>query len=43
MIEYSEMSHYHSFISYFGDNITFQTFDDKVKNKRLIKQHTVHI
>ena len=38
MIEYSEMSHYHSFISYFGDDITFQTFDDKVKNKRLIKQ-----
>ena len=38
MIEYSEMSHYHSFISYFGDNITFQTFDDKGKNKKLIKQ-----
>jgi len=38
MNEYSELSHYHSFMEYFGDKITFQTFDDKVKNKKLIKQ-----
>ena len=25
-------------MEYFGDKITFQTFDDKVKNKKLIKQ-----
>ena len=38
MNEYSELSHYHTFMEYFGDKITFQTFDDKVKNKKLIKQ-----
>jgi len=30
-LEYTEMSHYHSFMQYFGDKHSFQTFDDKGK------------
>ena len=41
--EYSELSHYHTFMEYFGDKITFQTFDDKVKNKKLIKQFEIQM
>jgi putative DNA primase/helicase len=37
-LEYTEMSHYHSFMQYFGEKHSFQTFDDKGKNKALIKQ-----
>ena len=38
MNNFSEQSHYSMFLDYFGNNHTFQTFDDKMRNKRLIKQ-----
>ena len=37
-VEYSEITHYHSFMEYFGEQHTFQTFDDRGVNKKLIKQ-----
>jgi|TARA_E500000178_G_C16869759_1_gene683759 hypothetical protein len=36
--KYTENSHYHTFIRYFGQEHSFQTFCDKGKNKALIKQ-----
>jgi len=36
--KYTENSHYHTFIRYFGQKHSFQTFCDKGKNKALIKQ-----
>ena len=38
MNKYTENSHYHTFIRYFGQEHSFQTFCDKGKNKALIKQ-----
>ena len=38
MNKYTENSHYHTFIRYFGLKHSFQTFCDKGKNKALIKQ-----
>jgi len=38
VINFTEQSHYSMFLDYFGDKHTFQTFDDKIINKRLIKQ-----
>ena len=38
MSNYNETSHYHMFLDYFGKHHSFQTFDDKGLNKRLIKQ-----
>ena len=35
---YTNCSQYYKFLSYFGEKHTFQTFDDKGQNKKLIKQ-----
>ena len=35
---YTDVSHYYRFLSVFGEQHSFQTFDDKGKNKKLIKQ-----
>ena len=35
---YTPNSHYSMFLDYFGQTHTFQTFDDKIKNKKLIRQ-----
>ena len=37
-MSYTPNSHYSMFLDYFGQTHTFQTFDDKVRNKKLIKQ-----
>lgn len=38
MIKYTEESHYHMFLELFGKQHSFQTFDDKTKNKKITKQ-----
>ena len=38
MSKFSEESHYFMFLEMFGKYHSFQTFDDKVKNKRITKQ-----
>ena len=38
MSSFNENSHYSMFMDYFGQTHSFQTFDDKTLNKRLIKQ-----
>lgn len=38
MSSFNENSHYSMFLDYFGKHHSFQTFDDKGLNKRLIKQ-----
>jgi len=35
---YTDVSHYYKFLFVFGKQHTFQTFDDKGRNKKLIKQ-----
>ena len=35
---YTDCSSYYNFLNVFGDEHTFQTFDDKGKNRRLIRQ-----
>ena len=35
---YTPNSHYSMFLDYFGQTHTFHTFDDKIKNKKLIRQ-----
>ena len=35
---YTDVSHYYRFLSVFGKQHSFQTFDDKGKNKKLIRQ-----
>tara|TARA_R110002012_G_scaffold55220_3_gene141058 strand:- start:3223 stop:4062 length:840 start_codon:yes stop_codon:yes gene_type:complete len=35
---YTDISHYYKFLHVFGEQHTFQTFDDKNKNKKLIRQ-----
>lgn len=37
-MSYNDQSHYGMFLEYFGDTHSFQTFDDKTVNKKLIKQ-----
>ena len=37
-MSYTPNSHYSMFLDYFGQTHTFQTFDDKIRNKKLIKQ-----
>ena len=37
-MSYTDQSHYSMFLDYFGSFHTFQTFDDKLVNKRLIRQ-----
>lgn len=37
-MNYTDQSHYSMFLDYFGPFHTFQTFDDKLVNKRLIRQ-----
>jgi len=38
MIKYSKETSYYKFLKMFGDNHSFQTFDDKAKNKKITKQ-----
>jgi hypothetical protein len=40
-MSYTPNSHYSMFLDYFGPTHTFQTFDDKVRNKKLIKHYMV--
>ena len=35
---YTNVSQYYRFLSYFGKEHTFQTFDDRGKNRKLVRQ-----